>query len=115
MAMRRSPCAKDDKTRQKAEGTLVPDAVKYCAIFGLLASSVLYLKFLIMIYSLYRRGFIVTIPIRLILYISFIAPIISPPNPSVFFYWKEISILFKIPVFPPSFYNNKLNTNLTDP
>jgi hypothetical protein len=34
----------------------------------------------IRIYSLYRREFIVTFPIRLILYISYIVPIISPLN-----------------------------------
>jgi hypothetical protein len=33
-----------------------------------------------MIYSLYRRGFIVTIPIRLILYTIYIAPIITSLN-----------------------------------
>jgi hypothetical protein len=32
-----------------------------------------YYKFFIRIYSLYRGGFIVTIPIRLILYINYIA------------------------------------------
>jgi hypothetical protein len=35
----------------------------------------------IRIYSLCREGFIVTILIRLILYISYITPIVSPPQP----------------------------------
>jgi hypothetical protein len=40
------------------------------------------LKIFIVIYSLKIRGFIVTNLIRLILYISYIAPIVSPSTPS---------------------------------
>jgi hypothetical protein len=38
-------------------------------------------EFFIRVYLLHRGEFIVTIPIRLIVYISYIVPIISPPQP----------------------------------
>jgi hypothetical protein len=45
-----------------------------------------------MIYSLYSRGFIMTIPIRFLLYISFNAPIICPTNFLPFFSFDETRV-----------------------
>jgi hypothetical protein len=49
---------------------------KYCLYFCF------YCKFFIRIYSLYRGGFILTILIGFILYISYITLIVCPPQPS---------------------------------
>jgi hypothetical protein len=43
----------------------------------------------IRIYSLYGVRFLVTIPIRLILYIIYIAPIVSPPQPTPHPAWSN--------------------------
>jgi hypothetical protein len=73
-----------------------------------------YFPFFIMIYSLYRRGFIVTIPIKLILYISYSASTISlsiPSSPPTTF--KEIArgffVLFHIGIWSPSIIFPHLN------
>jgi hypothetical protein len=52
-------------------------------------------KKFVMVYSLCRRGFIMTFPIRLILYIGYIAPFICPSNPLPVLF-KRIARIFVV-------------------
>jgi hypothetical protein len=65
-----------------------------------------------MIYSSCRRGFIVTIAVRLTLYISYITPIMSPLNPFPT-PLKAISRSFFVPfhrsIWSPSIIHHHLN------
>jgi hypothetical protein len=55
-----------------------------------------FLKNFITVYSLCRRGFIVTVLIRFILYISYISPIISALSPPHLKQLQEVSLLYFI-------------------